>query len=98
MDHHCIWIDNCVGAKNQKLFIVFLYYAYYFIIETEIGLFACLLFEMSKPVRIDVYAKINAIAYVVHMLVGYYFCVYISGFWEDQMDNISDNQTTVESY
>jgi hypothetical protein len=27
MDHHCIWIDNCVGAKNQKLFIVFLSYA-----------------------------------------------------------------------
>lgn len=21
-DHHCIWIDNCVGEKNRPLFIL----------------------------------------------------------------------------
>eukprot|EP00741_Cyanophora_paradoxa_P021627 tig00000241_g20875.t2 len=26
MDHHCVWMDNCVGWKNHKAFILFLVY------------------------------------------------------------------------
>jgi palmitoyltransferase len=27
MDHHCDFIDNCVGIKNQKFFINFLLFS-----------------------------------------------------------------------
>ncbi|XP_050238112.1 probable protein S-acyltransferase 16 [Mercurialis annua] len=48
MDHHCIWINNCVGHANYKVFFVFVVYAVISCIYSLVLLVGSLTVEPQK--------------------------------------------------
>lgn len=49
MDHHCVWLNACVGHKNYKLFLLLLLYGGIF----AIFLVATLLQEMIYEIVVN---------------------------------------------
>lgn len=99
MDHHCPWINNCVGFYNRKIFILLLIYSL-------VNLYFILIF-MTSPVFDSIYyfsQTTSAIQVFPHMqYIGVYLLVtfltgILTSFTRFHLQLITKNSTTIENF
>eukprot|EP00933_Yihiella_yeosuensis_P033729 TRINITY_DN2737_c0_g1_i2.p1 TRINITY_DN2737_c0_g1~~TRINITY_DN2737_c0_g1_i2.p1 ORF type:complete len:164 (+),score=12.51 TRINITY_DN2737_c0_g1_i2:63-494(+) len=105
MDHHCMWMNNCVGAYNQKHFLLFLVYTVLHCGFAAIAVVLCFtlqyvaLFMEDLPPshsqdRADQGPKPLA-ACLVLLLAAYFGKMSVS-LIKDQVQSLRRNQTFIE--
>lgn len=105
MDHHCPWINNCVGFWNRKYFLLLLIYV--FIVTYYVGLTMMYDFVMSIKWEIDAYYFSNStkdqkiliknliiqLSYILNCLVA----VLMTFFMKFHLYLATTNKTTIEN-
>lgn len=101
MDHHCPWINNCVGFSNQKFFILFLGYTAVSAGVTLVVLgVSCVSWLWIQPNWSDA-APMSSVSLVCGGLVAVEClaaAVFVSDFLQEQIESITTNSTLVETY
>ncbi|XP_054160008.1 palmitoyltransferase ZDHHC3-like [Oppia nitens] len=91
MDHHCPWINNCVGELNQKYFILFLVY-------TGTACIYILLSIIWSFLKSKLDSQQRMIHTSVLLIEALLFGLFVVAVLTDQIQAICANETAIDRY